>query len=228
MTIEQLASVTRLNIKFIEALEAGRRDLLPGQVYLKPFVKTCAEALDLDLKELYKIIEGESPKNDKESQTSPEKEKKRSGPDYKLLVVLIIAAIIVAVIYITVKTRDKIPPKTEITEIIPAGATKIRKEINWSRPWERPAFYKSGILKQNLMLLVADSVGVFILSGNDTLFNGTLTDGEKRVFTSKNGFVLNLTRNDCVTGFINGQKDMIIGSSGGKLENYSIGKQGNR
>ena len=144
------------------------------------------------------------------------------------MVVLLIAAVVIVVIYITVKTRDKIPPRTEIAEVIPAEATKIRDNINWSRPWERPASYKAGILRQNLVLLVTDSVGVFVLSGDDTLFNGILTRNERRVFSSENGFILNLTRNDCVTGFINGQKDMIIGSSGGKLEDYSIEKQGNR
>ena len=56
-------------------------------------------------------------------------EEKKKRFDYKLPVVLIIAAVVIAVIYITVKTRDKIPPRTEITEIIPADATKIRDKI---------------------------------------------------------------------------------------------------
>ena len=228
MTIEQLSSVTRLNAKFIEALESGRRDLLTGQVYLKPFVKTCAEALDLEIKELYKIVNGEAGHDDQSDRRLEYQGEKKKRPDYKLLVVLLIAAVVIVVIYITVKTRDKIPPRTEIAEVIPAEATKIRDNINWSRPWERPASYKAGILRQNLVLLVTDSVGVFVLSGDDTLFNGILTRNERRVFSSENGFILNLTRNDCVTGFINGQKDMIIGSSGGKLEDYSIEKQGNR
>jgi len=228
MTIEQLSSVTRLNVKFIEALESGRRDLLPGQVYLKPFAKTCAEALEMDVKELYKIIDGETGSDEQSDLRIEYQHEKKKRLDYKLFVVLIIAVLIIAIIYVAVKTRDLIPSRTEITEIIPAGTTKIRKEINWSKPWERPAFYKSGNLKQNLVLLVTDSVGVLLLSNTDTLFNGILTNGGRKVFSSENGFILNLTRNDCVTGFINGQKDSIIGSGGGKLENYYIERQGSR
>ncbi|UCE66894.1 MAG: helix-turn-helix domain-containing protein [Candidatus Zixiibacteriota bacterium] len=228
MTIEQLSSLTRLNAKFIEALESGRRDLLPGQIYLKPFVKTCAETLDLDIKELYKIINGESGNNEPGDRRLEFQGQKKKRPDYKLPAVLLIAAVVIIVIYITIKTRDSIPPRTRIAEVIPAEATKIRDKINWSRPWQRPAFYKAGILRQNLVLLATDSLGVFILSGDDTLFNGILAGGERRVFSSENGFVLNLTRNDCVTGFVNGQKDLMIGSSEGKLENYFVGERGDR
>ncbi|UCC80480.1 MAG: helix-turn-helix domain-containing protein [Candidatus Zixiibacteriota bacterium] len=228
MTIEQLSSVTRLNAKFIEALESGRRDLLPGQVYLKPFVKTCAEALNLDVKELYKIINGEPGHDDQGERRIEFHGEIKKRRDYKLLLVLLIAVIIIAVIYFTVKTREKTSPDTGITEVIPAEATKIRDKINWSRPWERPAFYSPGNLRQNLVLVASDSVDVLILSAGDTLFDGILAGNERKVLSSEKGFVLNLSRNVGVIGFVNGQKDTVIGSGGGKLENYSIAKREDR
>ncbi len=228
MTIEQLSSVTRLNVKFIEALESGRRDLLPGQVYLKPFVKTCAEALNLDVKELYKIINGEPGNEDQGDRRIEFHGEIRKRHDYKLLLVLLIAAVIIVAIYLTFKTREKSPTDSRITEVIPAEATKIRDKINWSRPWERPAFYSAGTLRQNLVLVASNSVDVLILSDGDTLFNGTMNGNERKVLSSDKGFVLNLSRNDCIIGFVNGQKDTVIGRGGGRLENYSIAKREDR
>lgn len=234
MSLEQLAAVTRLNIEFITALEEGRRDRLPGQVYLKPFTKTCAEALGLDLKELYKIIDGESGKGPKENQIIAEPLGQKKGRDYKLPIVLSIAVIISFVIFFTIKTRDKMPVKTEIVEVIPAAAELEKKQIKWSRPWERPALVnnrsvlkenivKKSIVKQNLVLLATENVDVNVISAGDTLFSGVFTAGVRKVFTSDSGFILNLSRNDCVKAFINGQKDPAIGSSRGRLVNYSIG-----
>ena len=228
MTIEQLATVTRLNKKFIAALEEGRRDKLPGQVYLKPFTKTCADALDLDIKELYKLINGEDGGDEDNGRRLEFPDEKKKRFDYKLPVVLVIAIIIIGAIYFTVKTREKAAPKTEPMEVIPAGATMIRGEIKWNRPWERPAFYSLGGLRQNLVLLVTDSVKVFVQSGVDTLFDSVLAGGARKVFSSNNEFLLSLSRNDCVTAIINGQRDTLIGSSGGKLDNYHIGKREDR
>jgi hypothetical protein len=225
MTIEQLATITRLNKKFIEALEEGRRDKLPGQVYLKPFTKTCAEVLDLDLKDLYKIINGEIGDDEQNGRRLEFPEEKKKRFDYKLPVVLLIAVTIVGIIYVTIITREKIPVDTTPQVIIPAGTTMVRGEIKWSRPWERPAHYRMGPLKQNLILLTTDSVVVFVMSSGDTLFNGILIADQRRMFSSEDEFTLSLSRNDCVTAIVNGQKDTLIGSSGGKLENYTIGKR---
>ena len=223
LTIEQLAVITRLNKRFIEALETGRRDQLPGQVYLKPFTKTCGEALDLDVKALYRIIDGESGGAEK-VQKPIELPESRKRLDYRLPVVLIIAAAVCVIIYFAVSMRGKISRKAETVDVVPAGAVSVRKEINWSRPWERPSFYGSRKIWQNLVLMATDSIRISVFSGRDTLYNGILAKGERKVFSSDKELVLSLSRNDCVTGFINGLKDPVIGSGKGKLENYHPGK----
>lgn len=255
MSLEQLAAVTRLNIEFITALEEGRRDRLPGQVYLKPFTKTCAEALGLDLKELYRIIDGESGEGPKENQIIAEPLGQKKRRDYKLPIVLSIAVIISFIIFFAIKTRDKMPVKTEIVEVIPAAADLEKTQVRWSRPWERPALVNKEItakesilkesvakesivkentvkvsavientVKQSLVLTATDNVEVNVVSAGDTLFNGVFTAGVRKVFTSDSVFLLNLSRNDCVNAFINGQKDLAVGSSRSRLINYSIGR----
>ena len=201
---------------------------MPGQVYLKPFVKTCAEALELNLKELYKLIEGETGDDEQAERRIEFPEEKKKKRSYKFLIVIIAAAVIIAIIYFAVKTRERIPSRTDITKVIPAGETKILEGIKWNRPWERPPFYTPGSDAQNLSLIAYENIGAVIISGHDTLFSGFLGKGEKKLFSSAGGFVISLTRNDAVSAYLNGQKDANIGSGEGKLENYILNKSENR
>ena len=46
VTIDALAQTTRISVAFIEALEAGELNKLPGQVFVKGFVRSITKALD--------------------------------------------------------------------------------------------------------------------------------------------------------------------------------------
>lgn len=46
VTVDALAQTTRISVAFIEALEAGDLNKLPGQVFVKGFVRSIAKALD--------------------------------------------------------------------------------------------------------------------------------------------------------------------------------------
>lgn len=47
MTIEQVAAMTRVPIRYLAAIEAERFDVIPGVIYLKGFVKAFARAVGL-------------------------------------------------------------------------------------------------------------------------------------------------------------------------------------
>jgi cytoskeletal protein RodZ len=51
-SVEQLAAATRIRGSQIEALESGRVDRLPGPVYVRGYVRSCAAALGADVDEL--------------------------------------------------------------------------------------------------------------------------------------------------------------------------------
>lgn len=222
-SLEQLATITKLNQQFIEALESGRRDLLPGQVYLKPFTKICAEALDLDLKELYRIIDGESEEKTDDGIPSAAFAKPEKSFDYRLPLVIIIGLVIIGLIYLTVGFRQDRFPDMSDTEVIPAGSYQPRREIKWSRPWERPAAWEGLGLNQRLRIETSDLVWINIIADGDTAFMGFLNPGTGKTFTAREIFALSLGRNDCVTGYFNGEKVPIIGSSLRGLFNYRLG-----
>lgn len=47
MTIEQVAAVTRVPIRYLVAIEAERFDVIPGRIYAKGFVKAFARSVGL-------------------------------------------------------------------------------------------------------------------------------------------------------------------------------------
>lgn len=56
LTIEQVSSKTKIDLKFLEAMELGDFAFLP-EIYVKAFVKQYAKALDLDEEEMQKKYE---------------------------------------------------------------------------------------------------------------------------------------------------------------------------
>ncbi len=48
MTLEQASEITKVRIKYLAAIESGEFSVIPGEVYLKGFIRTYADCLGLD------------------------------------------------------------------------------------------------------------------------------------------------------------------------------------
>lgn len=223
LSIEQLSSITRLNSDFIKALEEGRWDKLPGQVYLRPFAKTCAEALGVDVKAVYSAIDGVEKEKPEESPRFTFEEERGKRFDYKLSLVIVLGVIIIGLIYLTVEYQKKEEFRSGDLKVVPADSEPRKKEILWNRPWEKPAVWeKEHPRSQRLRLEATDSVWASVLSESDTLFAGFFDVGENRIFYSENGFILNLGRNDCIKGYLNGSQVPEVGTTERGLYNFQL------
>jgi len=222
LTIEQLSALTRINSLFIVALEEGRWDRLPGHVYLKPFAKTCAEALGLDLKEIYKIIDGEEMEKT-QVLAAPQKAAPKFRFDYKVPLVVVVGAVIIGLIYITVRYQRGVQPGSKNLEIVPANGKLEKREIVWNRPWEKPAAWEIAHPgSRRLRLEASDPVWVSVSSGPDTLFEGIIDGGAGMTFFSENGFVLSAGKNEFLVGYLDGDKIPAIGATSGRLNRYQL------
>lgn len=52
LTIEDLAELTNIRPHFLKAMEAGDFEELPGEAYVRPFLRTYAKALGLDVEQV--------------------------------------------------------------------------------------------------------------------------------------------------------------------------------
>ncbi len=226
LSVDQLATLTKINPSFIEAIENGRWDLLPGRVYLKPFTKLCAEALGLSVSELYDKIDGLTPE-DKKRYEVPVADPTPVAPgpkrvDYKIPIVAISVLVILLIISFVVKQRQAMQGSTRGDFVIPAKTLFKRGEIKWERPWERPSANPQFNHGQRLRLETTKEVWALVIADQDTLYKGALPALSGKTFMADSIFRLSLSRNDCVSAYLNGAKVAGIGASPKKLGNFVI------
>ena len=101
--ISEVEASTKIRAKYLRALENEEWDLLPGPTYVKSFLRTYAEALDLDAKLLvdeYKLRHERLSEVELQpiNAAAPGRERRRQGPVVPrwLVIVLIFAALIFA------------------------------------------------------------------------------------------------------------------------------------
>jgi len=86
LTLQQISAKTRIDIKFLKAIESGSFDVMP-LVYMRAFIKDYANVLDLDVAEILKAFEdAKQGKSTDESlkEKVAESEKKIKSPETKV------------------------------------------------------------------------------------------------------------------------------------------------
>jgi len=204
LTREQLHSQTKILVKYIKAIEEGRWDLLPGLMYLKPFIKNIADALDVDCKELYVLIEDTSLGEKLENEASQLKKKF----DYRWVVVVLMVALVALIIFLLKPPSPQIIRQTEETmPVEPVNDRELsKKESQFSG--ELDFFQGADNIDEirTLELTAIDSVWLLLLSGNDTLYIGTLVPGRKIKRRCASPFKLVMGRSNCLDIVIDDRK----------------------
>ena len=194
LTREQLNTRTKILVRYIEALEEGRWDLLPGQVYLKPFVKNIADVLNADHKELYALIE----------HTDLQEEPKIKEPaakqfDYRWLVVIGLV-IFVAVIILLIRPSGS---SDKQTDELPTAVTIINhKPVLKEKRYTSDLDVLESTIDMSdyhtLELTAIDSVWLLLIAGDDTLYTGILLPGRKIKRNSIKPIKLTMGRKNCL------------------------------
>lgn len=113
MSLEDLQTVTKIQKRYLLAIEQGNYDIIPGKFYVRAFIKQYAEAVGLNPEQLFEEFRKDVPStyndevSDKLSNIKPQRElPKPASKVLELLpTILIIAGILVviAIIYVIVQ-----------------------------------------------------------------------------------------------------------------------------
>lgn len=121
--LREVADVTKISLRYLEALEQDRFDVLPAPVFAKGFLREYSRYVGLDADEVvnsFLIANGEAVEGaDEEEEAGVEKRNDRKIPPSAVLALLLIVAVIVAVALVG-KYRDRQPvPAPPIAAPVP-------------------------------------------------------------------------------------------------------------
>jgi hypothetical protein len=208
--VSEVEAQTKIRAKYLRALENEEWDLLPGPTYVKSFLRTYAEALDLDAKLLvdeYKLRHERLSEVELQpiSAAAPGRERRRSGPVIPpgAFVVLIFVGLIVALYLLGSGGSNKPATADQPTTTAPAPPPAARPPAVAAVPRKTTV---------RLQIIGTGPVNVCLKAGNRTLVNGaTLGAGDRTArFVSKR-FRLTLGNNNAILR-INGKDKRVKAS----------------
>ena len=211
--ISEIESQTKIRAKYLRALENEEWDLLPGPTYVKSFLRTYAEALDLDAKLLvdeYKLRHERLSEVELQpiNAAAPGRERRRQKPILPpwFFVAVIIAGLVFALYLLGSGDED---PQTPATTPPPPAATTTERPAATPPPPAQPARPS----RVRLRIEATGPVNVCLKAGDRTLINGqTYEAGQRtRTFASKR-FRLTLGNNSALLR-INGKTRRVKASS---------------
>jgi len=212
LTLEQLYVRTKILPKYIEALENGRWDLLPGQIYVKPFVKSLSDALSADYKELCALIDKQSPKTETADTPARKAQPVEVAPtkrfEYRWLVTIGLLVLSVLVVFFFVKFANS-RSGFESSKKIPIVEHKANAYFTTDRFSSKIDYVPSLFAPSDyryLELTALDSVEMKLIAGTDTLYNGLLPRGKSIKHKSIKSFVIEVKKSDCLDIVFDGQK----------------------
>jgi cytoskeletal protein RodZ len=209
--ISAIEAQTKIRAKYLRALENEEWDLLPGPTYVKSFLRTYAEALDLDAKLLvdeYKLRHEHLSEVELQpiSAAAPGRERRRQPPTLPpwFFIVLIFVALVFA-LFLIGKLGDN--PKQEAT-----GPSRTATTQSPARP--PPAASKPTRPAQTRLRIEATGpVYVCLMAGKRRLVDGeTLQAGDRTPSFRSRRFRLTLG-NNAVRLRINGHARTVAASS---------------
>ncbi len=113
LSLDQLSSLTKIDTKYIDALEQDRYHDLPSETFAKGFIRNLAQRLDLDPNELVAIFRRDFRMPDRERSGKPHRSLVFRGPNSQIWPFILGAAAFI--IYLVFQFRAILtPPKLNI------------------------------------------------------------------------------------------------------------------
>lgn len=80
LSLDDLQETTKIRKRYLEAIEEGNYGVLPGNFYVRAFIRSYAEAVDLDPAEVLKLYRADVPEPPVETKAEPIRRRRRKKP----------------------------------------------------------------------------------------------------------------------------------------------------
>ncbi len=228
ISLKEIAESTKINLRFLRALEEDRFDLLPEQFFTRGIIRTYAKYLGLDEQsalntyieslqnqEIKEIPDGGKRIETRESPDSGPKEKKISW--IFALMVLAVIVLIIVMYFALRKEKDpsnntmKIQPTIQETQEKPLPPPPVAQEEPETKPQEL-----------NIEILVQQETWLEIFADQEMVDSGIKYPGDRLQFKALQELLIHIGNAGGVQYTINGQPGKKFGEAGAVKRDIQI------
>jgi cytoskeletal protein RodZ len=237
--LEEVAAETKLQERYLEALEGDRFEDLPAEVYVKPFLKTYAQFLNIDKEELYSRYESQrTPVQRKAVPATPQRKLGRARwLGLGGILVLVLVAVVLLSIPREKRSQSQPPTIAEQIETLPGPTVPSENQIGPpvaetigegvgtipTRDTARiPAEVAEDKAGMRLKVQANDSSWLEVIADGDTLFYGLILKGQQEEFEASQGFILTAGKPEEVQFFLNGDLLRLPLSPSGTIYKFEL------
>lgn len=241
ITLADIAHQTRINIKYLQAIDQGAFDVLP-QTYVRAFIKAYAEVIGMDASKiltLYDIhsspehrqenasVRDEAKLNYRTESTDNQLKKEKQNRSAIVLTGLAVAALLIALFLYNY-----------FTEVVPANNIKetsfqdVVKEQESAKPApvtvdsvDSVSVVKNTVPKPDslvLRIVASDSVWITIIRDSLPVRSGYMLKGRYRTYIAKKEFSISISDAGAVRLLLNGKELQPLAGKGKRVRNARI------
>jgi cytoskeletal protein RodZ len=223
ITLEEIADSTKINIRFLRALEEDRLDMLPEQFFIRGIIRTYAKYLGLDeqstLNTYLEDLQTQEKQETSDVEENPElNEEAESFPKQKkisllfALMVLVVIILFVVILFVF-RNEESPPPNTTKRESVTQNTQKTQEKPIVTPPvvQEDPIIMQEEL---NIEIAVQEETWMEIFADQEMVDSGTKVPGERLQFKATQEFLIHLGNAGGITYTLNGEEGIQLGEPG--------------
>jgi cytoskeleton protein RodZ len=216
--ITEVETRTKIRAKYLRAMENEEWDLLPGEVYVKSFLRTYGEFLGLDTRQLIDDFKRryERPTDHELRPITPlGRERPPRGPLIPpwAVIVAVLAVVVVALYFVGNSTNSKNTPTARVRTSVPPHQTRPRRHSTKPPTAPKPTTVKLQLVPTGaLYVCLVDGTGKKLIPGEifsagqtvptETAPKLLLTLGNAAVKLKANGETIDVAPSSTSIGFL--------------------------
>lgn len=214
LELEDIAEETKIQLRYLKALENGDFELMPGKTYLKGFLKNFALVVGLDKNKIMEMYEEKE--NDKIELEEFDEELVEDLKKNSMTKNTIIAFLILLFFYIAVNALKLIPNDSDAVKnqkIESKLEKKKEKKIKKKKVEERKELEIKKIEFKKITIKSRNKVWIEVRDGGKKDFVGYLEKGKEVEIKSKNKILIKASQANKIEIIYNGENLGELGSS---------------
>jgi cytoskeletal protein RodZ len=226
ISLREIAEVTKISVRFLQALEDGRIDVLPGGLFPKAFVRQYAAFLGLDPDRTaadFVLAQGEP--QPEQHPPPPVRWRLPVSPGALFLVAIAVTAVALAFRRPAGEAERRIQARATPTPVAAAPAVLPGDRV-YPPPAAEPVAAASPASEGLVLTLTAQqSCWVEVRADGETVLNRVLAEGESQTLEARGAIVLSVGNAGGLRIRVNDRPALPLGRSGEVRKNIVITRQ---